>query len=832
MGGSVVGNDFGYTTVSRGNFDYGEPNASDGYANKSGFYGFLLGHSRVSLVPSERLAGGTGAYWDALDKSTSWDKSITEDEGYTSQSATNEQHTLRPGLFTYRQRECFGSDKSSEGDTSTVENWDSSFGDDSTLVGDEEDEYSREAPGKPCFLAPLPRTPGPHGSFKFDREANISKWVSKQRVLRMVKGNTRRPCEVVQSRIKVHSSKEERQDHSEQNHDRPSHGRNNAVVEYQGFIEKIFERQLECSKANQYEELLRTPAPLVLEDESNKLPSRRPKPPHEPGSVSIRHHNLQTSGHRPRIRCSPACASFPPTSFSNKRTSPERRKGHVREKKQKLEHHRHLPIRQLYDVSESTAKLQNLPHTSRRQIKIKLKLKSRSTRSSSSNIKDFRLRPNRLERPIEEDCWPRSLLEHSSARIPQTNGRLCSHHPPSFHSNTKMHHKLNAVSKLIGCEHVKTSIPNSSSPSSIATYRHDHISKEQVLMESWKRPSGAAAHCFYDAVRDQYIEKSLLDGPKQGGSPLLPIAVEGFPRFIKFPPEVRMQIFEYAVLDWGPNNVYISCHQRRAVMDPLFELSSSWKLEQDPTKTTPSRKIPNGWLYELRARYQIHPLLHTNYEARVVARKFYKPSFGHQLSHLRGVWFDSTQDTLIMESGGAFDFFKYGVWNTEEDRSEQKKVEKALRYLGIRALTPNEVVAMGDYGHSFQNLEKLYLERNLDLGPDIESYEEYFFGRMEGELKDRWEEAKERGEIEAVPEIHTLHSQDFEDALRYDTEDIEETELTPIVTTQHMKIERRIAKLEYLYGLQALLATLSLDNLNSKGEFWEPKMSYWAGGIR
>jgi hypothetical protein len=38
--------------------------------------------------------------------------------------------------------------------------------------------------------------------------------------------------------------------------------------------------------------------------------------------------------------------------------------------------------------------------------------------------------------------------------------------------------------------------------------------------------------------------------------------VKGFPKFPELPPEIRMQIFDYAGVAWGANNVYITCRRR------------------------------------------------------------------------------------------------------------------------------------------------------------------------------------------------------------------------------------------------------------------------------
>jgi hypothetical protein len=171
-----------------------------------------------------------------------------------------------------------------------------------------------------------------------------------------------------------------------------------------------------------------------------------------------------------------------------------------------------------------------------------------------------------------------------------------------------------------------------------------------------------------------------------------------------------MRIFDYALLALGSNNVLVSCRQKehRCPRPPPPFL-------YDSDDSTQQGDIPSDWPWELRARYKIPPLLHTSYESPVVAQKFYQIIFRYQFNHERGVWFNFDRDKLTMQSGGAFDFFKHGVEDNEGDYSEAKKVEKALRYLGIRAMVCAEVVALLDYSQDLQNLNALYLEKGFLL---------------------------------------------------------------------------------------------------------------------
>jgi hypothetical protein len=260
--------------------------------------------------------------------------------------------------------------------------------------------------------------------------------------------------------------------------------------------------------------------------------------------------------------------------------------------------------------------------------------------------------------------------------------------------------------------------------------------------------------------------------------------VKGFPKFPELPPEIRMQIFDYAGVAWGANNVYITCRRR---YQPFQNTTSACHRAQGLGDSTPGRQLPDYWPYELRASYKLPPLLRTNCEARIAAQKLYKLSFAYQLSHSSGVWFDSTRDKLIMESGGAFDFFKHGAEDTEEDRSERKKVEKTLRYLVIRSLFANEVLELCDYSHGLENLDALYLGEAKRFCPRIQSYVGHCFMMAGGKLRGRWKQAVGKGEITRAPEVYTRHSGDFEKRLGIcENEDPEELRFT----SMKIKMER------------------------------------------
>jgi hypothetical protein len=118
-----------------------------------------------------------------------------------------------------------------------------------------------------------------------------------------------------------------------------------------------------------------------------------------------------------------------------------------------------------------------------------------------------------------------------------------------------------------------------------------------------------------------------------------------------------------------------------------------------------------------------------------------------------------------MGSGGAFDFFKHGAKDTEEDRSEQRKVEKTLRYLVIRSLFGDEVIGLCRNSHGLEYLDALHLGGTSLFCPGLQSYEGNCFMRAAAGLRGRWKQAVDKGEIARAPEVYTRHSGDFEKRL-------------------------------------------------------------------
>jgi hypothetical protein len=417
----------------------------------------------------------------------------------------------------------------------------------------------------------------------------------------------------------------------------------------------------------------------------------------------------------------------------------------------------------------------------------------------------------------EVECYPEDVVYWSKTQSPVQHQLESNAREQSYRSDIQQHvhrPRNGAYSPVYGVKDFKNRMVEQGSDGALSHFFydpvHDHyIEKELLETRDQNCPSsspqttgqsfgGISSQFFYDPVHDQYIEKEILEGQHRNSPESSQKFVEEFPKFPKLPSEIRMRIFEYAILGWGSNNVLVSCRNR----EDGFPKSPT-PLTVDADGSIPQRNIPHDWPWELRVRYKIPPLLQTNYESRVVAKRIYKLSFGFQLNHERGVWFDFDRDKLIMQSGGAFDFFKHGVEDNEKDRSEAKKVEKALRYLGIRAMVPAEVVTLLDYGEDFQNLNALYLEKGLFIGTDVASYEEYFFQRVQGGLKGRWSQ----GQTARVPRIYTLYRRELNKKLGIvESEDFEEN--TP--RAHDIKIERRHLKLKHLVWLQNQFAAMAI----------------------
>jgi hypothetical protein len=275
--------------------------------------------------------------------------------------------------------------------------------------------------------------------------------------------------------------------------------------------------------------------------------------------------------------------------------------------------------------------------------------------------------------------------------------------------------------------------------------------KPELKLEQIPRhPAGFRSDCRVVESHEQY-EAQLSTGYQ-------PI----FPRFRELPAEVRMRIFEFAGLSWGPNTVSMYCLPRTKTTEKTIPHTPSSDppspLSKDSKDVEP-REVPDDWPWELRAHYKIPPLLHTNFEARKTVQKYYKLSFGYQLSTKHGVWFDFAQDRLIMESGGAFDLFKHGAEDTEQDRVQLTKVEKDLRFLILKDLTPSDVVGLCEYADGLQKLQNLYLLKAFEA--QYKDLEDYFFYRVELELIKSWGQALESCRIQQLPRLDILDNKYF-----------------------------------------------------------------------
>jgi hypothetical protein len=299
---------------------------------------------------------------------------------------------------------------------------------------------------------------------------------------------------------------------------------------------------------------------------------------------------------------------------------------------------------------------------------------------------------------------------------------------------------------------------------------HAEQKPEVQLEQIPSHPTGVRFVCGVVDSRGQYEAQSST-----GYRPI-------FPRFGELPTEIRTRIFEFARLSWGPNTVSMYCLPRTKTTEKTLYHSPSFDpprpLSKDSKDIEP-REVPDDWPWELRARYKISPLLHTNFEARKAAQKYYKLSFGYQLSTKHGVWFDFAQDRLIMDSGGAFELFKHGAEDTEQDRVQLSRVEKDLRFLILKDLTPSDVVGLCEYADGLQKLQNLYLLKNFEA--QYKDLEDYFFYRVELELIKSWSQTLGACHIQQFPRVDVLDNRYFREIL-----DLSDGEGTKIFLSPHM----------------------------------------------
>jgi hypothetical protein len=166
-----------------------------------------------------------------------------------------------------------------------------------------------------------------------------------------------------------------------------------------------------------------------------------------------------------------------------------------------------------------------------------------------------------------------------------------------------------------------------------------------------------------------------------------------FPKFSKLPTELRINIWKIAMPE--PQSIIIYSRDRSkesmeaeregnsqdvfTLQDDLSDSEDEFELNSGEKITMPKRFT---WPFELCASYKVPALLHTNFEAREIAMKVYKRSFGHQL-HQKPVWFDCSRDTLIMASCGALEMFRSGPFILRQDRANFRKDAEDVRFLAL-----------------------------------------------------------------------------------------------------------------------------------------------------
>jgi hypothetical protein len=197
-----------------------------------------------------------------------------------------------------------------------------------------------------------------------------------------------------------------------------------------------------------------------------------------------------------------------------------------------------------------------------------------------------------------------------------------------------------------------------------------------------------------------------------------------FPKFSKLPAEVRINIWKMAMPEPQPILIY-SRRRSEEIMEAesernsqdVFTLQDDLSDSEDEWVLIPGRKrrqrwsMPKRptWPYKLCATYKVPVLLHTNFEAREIAMKAYKLSFGLQL-HQKPVWFDSGRDTLVMASCGVLQMFSQGPFALRQHQARFRHDVEDVRCLALPLYTDYDYDHISDRGlKHFKNLNTLVI---------------------------------------------------------------------------------------------------------------------------
>jgi hypothetical protein len=240
-----------------------------------------------------------------------------------------------------------------------------------------------------------------------------------------------------------------------------------------------------------------------------------------------------------------------------------------------------------------------------------------------------------------------------------------------------------------------------------------------------------------------------------------------FPKFWALPKELHLMIAAEHIKAHESRTIVIHCatrSQRSANPDQLSGSIDSASTPLSPETAAEATKqfesatpscLPPTWPWKLKVlTCAIPAALQVNKEFRQEAKRFYKLSFSRQLGG-RPQWFDFEKDVLFMASGGAYDLFRYGIRNNQDDQDAREGIERQLRHLALGGLRSSDVVDFCNNAQIFQKLRVFYLETRC---PDWSWLVSYWFQQLREDIEAVCNRRAGPEGSNATPEIIALES--------------------------------------------------------------------------
>jgi hypothetical protein len=269
---------------------------------------------------------------------------------------------------------------------------------------------------------------------------------------------------------------------------------------------------------------------------------------------------------------------------------------------------------------------------------------------------------------------------------------------------------------------------------------------------------------FYNSFDSATVASCTIEETPQG-------APRTFPQFWALPKELRLMIAAEYIKAYESRTIAIYCTTRNqrflnqdqtaGSIDPvrtsLFPQTAAEAAKQFESATFDN--LPPTWPWQLRTtKCSVPAALQVNTEFRHEAQKVYKLSFGRQLGG-RPQWFDFEKDVLFMGSGGAYDLFRCGIRNNQNDQDAIEEVERQLRHLALGNLRYSDVADFCSNAHIFRRLRVIYVEQRC---PSWSRLVHHWFQRLREAIETTCDGTSRPDEANTAPEILTIGYWEFQ----------------------------------------------------------------------